>query len=125
MPEWMLSWVSLFATSCTTDRQAPLSMKFPRQECCSGLPFPSLGDLSHSGIKPASLPSSTLVGRFFTTASPGKPQHPIVLTKILPFWFLLTKYALTPKEQFFSLCTSFFEVHLIVLHQRPRRAPKT
>ena len=33
--------------------QAPLSMEFPRQEYWSGLPFPSLGDLSDPGIKPA------------------------------------------------------------------------
>jgi len=27
-------------------------MRFPRQECWSGLPFPSPGDLSHPGIEP-------------------------------------------------------------------------
>ena len=31
--------------------QAPLSMGFPRQEYWSGLPFPSLGDLSDPGIE--------------------------------------------------------------------------
>ena len=35
-------------------RQAPLSMGFPRQGCWSGLPFPSLADLSNPGIKPMS-----------------------------------------------------------------------
>ena len=35
-----------------TDRsQAPLSMGFSRQECWSGLPFPSPGDLPDPGIK--------------------------------------------------------------------------
>ena len=34
--------------------QAPLSMRFPRQEYWSGLPFPSPGDLSDSGIEPTS-----------------------------------------------------------------------
>ena len=34
--------------------QAPLSMEFSRQECCSGLPFPSPGDLPNPGIKPTS-----------------------------------------------------------------------
>ena len=33
---------------------ASLSMGFPRQVYWSGLPFPSLGDLSDSGIKPVS-----------------------------------------------------------------------
>ena len=36
--------------------QAPpsLAMEFPSQEYWSGLPFPSLGDLPHPGIEPAS-----------------------------------------------------------------------
>ena len=34
--------------------QAPLSIGFSRQEYCSGLPFPSPGDLSDPGIKPGS-----------------------------------------------------------------------
>ena len=31
--------------------QAPLSMEFSRQECWSGLPFPSPGDLPNQGMK--------------------------------------------------------------------------
>ena len=34
--------------------QAPLSMRFSRQEYWSGLPFPSPGDLPNSGIEPKS-----------------------------------------------------------------------
>ena len=52
---------SLVARSCptlvtpwTVTRQAPLSMRFSRQEYWSGLPFPSPGDLSNPGIKPGS-----------------------------------------------------------------------
>ena len=40
-----LSRVRLFATPRTVARQASLSMGFSRQECWSGLPFPSPGDL--------------------------------------------------------------------------------
>ena len=36
-----LSRVRLFATPWTVAYQAPLSMGFSRQECWSGLPFPS------------------------------------------------------------------------------------
>ena len=46
--------------------QAPLSMGFSSQEYWSGLPFPSLGDLPNSGIKPVSLMSPALAGRFLT-----------------------------------------------------------
>ena len=41
-----------FVTLWTLARQAPLSMGLPRQEYWSGLPFPSLGDLSNPGIEP-------------------------------------------------------------------------
>ena len=43
------------ATPWTVARQAPLSMRFSRQEYWSGLPFPSPGDLPHPGIKPGLL----------------------------------------------------------------------
>ena len=36
---------SLFVTPWTVACQAPPSMEFFRQEYCSGLPFPSSGDL--------------------------------------------------------------------------------
>ena len=43
-----------FVTPWTVSHQAPLSMKFSRQEYWSGLPFPSPGDLCKPGIKPTS-----------------------------------------------------------------------
>ena len=54
------------ATPWTAANQAPLSMRFPRQEYWSVLPFPSPGDLLHLRIEPASL-VSCIAGRFFTT----------------------------------------------------------
>ena len=45
-----------------------LSMEFSRQGYWSGLPFPILGDLPDSGIKPPLLMSPALAGKFFTTA---------------------------------------------------------
>ena len=53
--------------------QAPLSMGFSRQEYWSGLPCPSPGDLPDQGSKPC-LISPALVGGFFTTELPGKPN---------------------------------------------------
>ena len=49
-----------FAILWTIARLAPLSMRFPRQEYWSGLPFPSLEDLPHPGAEPVSLLSPTL-----------------------------------------------------------------
>ena len=39
-------------TPWTGAHQAPLSIRFSRQEYWSGLPFPSPGDLPDPGIKP-------------------------------------------------------------------------
>ena len=63
-----LSHVQLFMAPWTVALQAPLFMAFPRQECWSGLPFPSPGDLPSPGMEPASL-VSCIVGRFFTTSA--------------------------------------------------------
>ena len=52
----MLTW--------TVARQAPLSIGFSCQEYWSGLPFPSPGDLPHSGIEPKSPPSPALKADF-------------------------------------------------------------
>ena len=73
----MLSHVQLFGAHWTAAFQAPLSMElfFFRQEYWSGLPFPPPQDLPDSGIKPMSLASAALSGRFFTTKLPGKPQE--------------------------------------------------
>ena len=58
-------------TPWTVDHQAPLSVRFPRQEYWSGLPFPSAEDFSDPGIE---LTSSMLGNGFFTTEPPGKPS---------------------------------------------------
>ena len=51
----LVSHVRLFATPWTVACQAPLSMRFSRQEYWSGLSFPPPGDLPNPGIEPASL----------------------------------------------------------------------
>ena len=63
------SRVQLFATPWTVACQATLSTGFARQDYWSGFPFPSPGDLPDSSIKPFSLISLALAGRFFTTSS--------------------------------------------------------
>ena len=52
------------------EHQAPLSMRFPRQEYWSGLSFPSPGDLPNPGIK---LISPAFADRFFTIEPREKP----------------------------------------------------
>ena len=84
--------------------QAPLSMAFSRQEYRSGLPFSSPRDLPDPGIKPASLASPALAGRFFTTSATWEANrlwgHPICLftqqifvkpVSNVPSWYTLRK----------------------------------
>ena len=52
--------------------QVPLSMGFSRQEYWGGLPHPPPRDGPNPGIKPASLLSPALTGRFFTTSATWK-----------------------------------------------------
>ena len=66
--------VRLFVTPWTVVHQARLSLAFPRQEYWSGLPFPSPGDLPNPGIKPKSLASPALAGRFITTRGLGSKE---------------------------------------------------
>ena len=84
-----LSHVWLFATPWTVDHQAPLSVGFPRQEYCSGLPLPSPGHLPYPGIKPR---SSELQADSLLSEPPGKPTHYTFVVKCLkPFIFQVEK----------------------------------
>ena len=70
------TFVCVYTQSCLTfcdpiDYQAPLSMKFTRQEYWSRLPFPTPGDLPDPGIEPMSPASPALAGGFFTTTPLG------------------------------------------------------
>ena len=61
------SCVQLCVILWTVACHVPLSMEFSRQEYWSGFLCPSPGDLPNSGIKPESLTSPPLAGRFFTS----------------------------------------------------------
>ena len=76
-----LSLVLLCATPWTVAYQAPPSMGFSRQECWSGLSFPSPGDLPNPGIEPG---SPALQADALPSEPPGKP----ILKEVSP------KYAL-------------------------------
>ena len=49
------SCVHLFVTLWTAAHQAPLSMRFFRQDYWSGLPFPTPGDLPNPGMEPTNI----------------------------------------------------------------------
>ena len=78
----LLSRVRLFATPWTVAYQAPPSMGFSRQECWSGLPFPSPGDPPEPGIEPW---SPELQADALPSEPPGNPQKIILNYKIQHF----------------------------------------
>ena len=67
-----LSRVRLFVTPWTVAYQAPPSVGFSRQECWSGLPFPSPRDLPNPGIEPG---SPALQADTLPSEPPGEPLH--------------------------------------------------
>ena len=77
-----LSRVQLFATPLTVAYQAPLSMGFSRQECWSGLPFPSPGDLPDPGIESG---SPALQADALSSEPPGKSLGTVNLQLQSPF----------------------------------------
>ena len=70
-----LSFVQLFAIPWTVAYQASPSIGFSRQEYCSGLPFPSPGDLPNPGIEPG---SPALEADALTSERPGKPKIMVI-----------------------------------------------
>ena len=66
------SVLSDFLTLWTAACQPPLSLEFSRQECWSGLPLPSPGDLPDPGIEPG---SPTLQADSSLSEPPGKPKN--------------------------------------------------
>ena len=69
MPE-SFSHILLFVTPWTVAHQIPLSMRFPRQEYWSRLPFLSPGELSDQRIEPAA-----------PAASPGLQEDSLLLSR--------------------------------------------
>ena len=67
-----LSRVRLFATPWTVAYEASQSMGFSRQECWSGLSFPSPGDLPNPGNEPG---SPALRAEALPSEPPGKPYY--------------------------------------------------
>jgi len=82
------SVISDSATLWTITHQAPLSMRFFRQEYWNRLPCPPPGDLPDPGIKPASLMSPILTGGFFTISTTWEAL--IYINKVfIKCWFII------------------------------------
>ena len=111
-----LSHVRLFATPWTIAYQAPLSMRFSRQEYWSGLPFPSPGDFPNPGIEPG---SPAFAGRHFTIwatrEAPITSLHPSVdnVLKTPPSLhknFTSQKWFFVGEKSTFSACCFYLKL---------------
>ena len=98
----------LVAKSCptllsSTDCQALLPMRFPRQEYRSEFPFPAPKDLPNPGTEPM---SPALAGWFFTTEPPGKPRGSYIPTYVYNylFWWFLKSELILKVLNFYSFC---------------------
>ena len=69
-------------TPWTVALQAPVSKAFSRQECRSGLTFPSLGGHPNPGIEPR---SPALQADSLPTDLQGKPINTLLLAKVHGF----------------------------------------
>ena len=87
----LLSRVSLFATLWTVAHQAPLSTGFPRQQYWSGLPRPSPGDLTDSGIEPV---PPALQADSLLSEPPGKPELDPGSPKIITIAIIISCYCI-------------------------------
>ena len=67
----LLSHLQLFMAPWIVAHTAPLSMEFSRQECWSGLPFPSPGKLPNTDIEAG---SPTLQADVLPSELLGKPE---------------------------------------------------
>ena len=63
------SCVQLLASAWTIPCQTLLPMGFSRKKYWKGFPWPLPGDVANPGLKPESLMSPALAGRFFTTGA--------------------------------------------------------
>ena len=92
-----LSRVRLFATLWTVACQAPLS-GFSRQKYCSGLPFPSPGDLPNPGIKPGSPALQTDTFPIWVTREVHSLEGMMLKLKLPILWPPHAKSWLTGKD---------------------------
>ena len=105
------SCVWFFLTPRTVACQVPQSVGFSKQEYWSRLSCPPPQDLPDPGIKPKSLLSPALAGRYFATRTTGKPQLTLYLNSKR-----LKLYLLRPGTRQQCLCSLLlFNILLEVL----------
>ena len=102
---WSLRHVQLFVTPWTVAHQAPLSMRFLRQEYWSGLPFPFPGDLPNPEIKPVS--PALACGFFYHWATSGY---------FIVIMYLMAAFSAKCHEHTGGLFPVIFPAHVIFIH---------
>ena len=87
-------------------RQAPLFMRFSRQEYWSGSPFLPPRDFPNPRLKPPPLASPALAGGFFSLVPPGKPVNQLCACRCCSVaqscWLFVTPWT-AARQAFLSL----------------------
>ena len=81
-----LNHVHLFVAPWAVAYQAPLTIKYSRQEYWSGVTFPLPGDLPNPGTELTTLPPVALADRFFITCSTWETYLKTLQNSILSQW---------------------------------------
>ena len=97
------------------DCSLPLSMRFSRQECWSGLPYPPPRNLPDPEMEPTSLTSSALAGRFFIASATWEApyRNPLVVKQSQWVAFLPS---LWPVSLPWAMCRDFVSLSLRISH---------
>ena len=98
--------VWLFDTLWTVAHQAPLTMRFSREEYWSGLPCTPPGHLPHPGMEPTPLTSPALARAFFTTNATWEAQD-----KWYPHHLLLHIWTYVQTASLLDRCHVAFTSH--------------
>ena len=94
----------------TIDFRVPLAMEFSSQECWSGLPFPSPGDLPDPGIEPG---FPALQADSLPSEPPGKPINKLYLWVIFKPTFRAWKVKLRLWKVKLRWSHSFFNIYFL------------
>ena len=100
----LLNCVRLLVHPMAIACQAPLFVGIPRQEYWGGLPFLSPGNLPYPGVTCM----SCILGGFFTTEPPGKPQ-PCITYQKQNFHRIIARVKYSSDSQFIFLISSNHE----------------
>ena len=106
------SHVLFFSTLWTVAHQAPMPMRFSRQEYWSGLPCPPPGCLPHPGIEALSPLASAMQADSFLLSYQRSPRPFVTENKSDSISYLFCFFFLTLTFIFYCFCFELIMLHI-------------